>query len=176
MAGELYRDLQNIRSSGSEVLKTELYTIPGIVGPGSVSHRLIELPLNVPLSNPQGSFIEVRETNALGVDLPGPIRFTMVTNGTLVASSFLVKTGTSGADDTLRYGYISFSQFDAARHVKISYMGRGSLMFASDVTDTCKGLSILPAAILDEHLFSGAALMATLNSIIARLDALEAAT
>lgn len=153
MAGELYRDLQDIRPSGTEIIKTELYRIP--VGPldsGSYSYRLLELPLAIPLSNPAGSWIEVRETDSLGNDLAGPVYFTAVVNGVLSGGSFLIKTGTVLPDDTMLFGRIYFSHMDSGRYVKILYTGRGSLVFASDVTDVCKGLSLLPHVILPDHI------------------------
>ena len=151
--GLLYRDLKNIRPVGSETVVFDWLQLPGTPGPGTYSQRLVELPLDVPLSNPQNSAIEVRETDSSGTELPGPVRFTAIDQtGTLVPGSFVIKQGTNDADDTFVFGFIQFSQYDAGRYVKIIYTGRGSLVWGSDVTDVCKGLSLLPGVIKPGHI------------------------
>ena len=151
--GLLYRDLKNIRPVGSEIEVFDWLQIPGSVGPGEYPYRSIEMPLDIPLPYPAGTAIEVRETNSSGVELPGPVVFGIVEYPTApTPGSFQIKFGTNDDDDTFVFGVIKFSQYDAGRYVKIIYTGRGSLVWAYDVTDVCKGLSLLPNVIRPGHI------------------------
>jgi len=151
--GELFRNLANIRPVGTEILIYDYITIPGVAGPGSYLYRLTELPLNVPLANPQGSAVECREVDALNNELPGPVRLTAIDQyGVLTAGKFVIKSDTLDADDTFKFGYIRFSQFDAGRRFKVICTGRGSLVYAEDVLNLNYGLSLLPNAIRPGHI------------------------
>lgn len=151
--GELYREITNIRAVGSEATVYDYFTIPGSVGPGSVLFRLTELPLNVPLPNPQSSAVECREVDAFNVELPGPVRLTAISqSGVLSGGKFVIKFGTNDVDDTFRFGQIRFSQYDAGRRFKIICTGRGSLVYADDVLNLNHGLSLLPGVIKPGHI------------------------
>lgn len=154
--GLAFRNLSNIRPVGSEVFPiNDFFTIPGVVGPGSVLYRLTELPLNVPVfGQPQGAFVDCIQVDPIThTPLPGPIHLNAINQfGILVPGSFVIKTGTIDIDDTLKYGQIRFSQGDAGNCYKIIYTGRGSLVFASDVTNVNMGLSLLPGVILPGHI------------------------
>ena len=149
--GLLYRDLKNIRPVGSEIAVFDWIHIPGAVGPGEYSPRLIELPLDIPLS-PYSDPFEVVETDAYGTPLGNPPFTVIDQTGVLVPGSVQIKRNTNDADDTFVFAFIKFSQYDAGRYLKITYMGRGSLVWASDVTDVCKGLSLLPGVIRPGHI------------------------
>jgi hypothetical protein len=151
--GLKFRNLVNIRPVGTEVVVSEFFTIPGVAGPGSVLHRITELPLNVPLPNPQNSAVECREVDSFDVELPGPVRLIPIDQfGILTAGKFVIKSGTVDFDDTFRFGIIRFSQFDAGRRFKIIVTGRGSLVYAEDVINLNTGESLLPAVIKPGHI------------------------
>lgn len=151
--GLKYRNLTNIRPSGTETQVFEYFTIPGTPGPGSTTYRLSELPLNVPLPNPNNSAVECREVDAFDVELAGPVRLTPIDQyGALIAGKFVIKFGTADADDTFKFGIIRFSQFDAGRRFKVMYTGRGSLVYAEDVLNLSSGESLLPYVIKPDHI------------------------
>ena len=153
--GEAFRPINNIRPVGSEAVAYEYVTIPGSVGPGSYLYRLTELPLNVPLANPQGSAIECREVDSFDVELPGPVRLTAISQeDPLISGTFTIKSGTLDIDDSFKFGQIRFSQYDAGKRYKVIYTGRGSLVWADDILNLNYGLSLLPETIKPGHISS----------------------
>ena len=152
--GLAFRSINNIRPVGTEITVFDYFSIPGIIGPGSVIFRLTELPLNAPLpSQYTGTFECVQVDPVTHVQLIGPITLTQIDqNGILTAGKFVVKHGTLDADDTFRFGFIRFSQGDAAKTYQIIYTGRGSLVMADDVLNLNNGLSLLPGVVLPGHI------------------------
>jgi hypothetical protein len=151
--GEKYRELVDQRAAYEDVY--DLYQIPGVAGPGEVVYRTLELPYNTPRGvGPDPSVaIEVRLTDAYGVELvPTQWLLPIDQTGTLVSGKFQYKFGTADPDDTFISGKITFCQEDAGTYVKILYWGLGSIVIASDVTDICKGDSLLPNVIKPGHL------------------------
>jgi len=155
--GELYRDLRNIRSVGSEMLiPREIVTVPtGLSAP--YSYRLIEVPLFAALPSPYiihaPAEIEVREVDAYGDDLTGPVTLTPVYYpDSLLAGTFQIKANSIDSDATFKFGWIKFHQSDGSRRFRVVYKGRGSLVFAEDVTDLAKGYSLLDGAVRPAHI------------------------
>jgi hypothetical protein len=128
--GVNYKTLADIRPVGSEAVISDFFDFPGPPAAGTVTYRIIELPLDVITAPSITDSIYVREVHPITHVPLGPV-FTPVYAPTLpTAGEFQIDAAV-----TFVIGTILFNQMDGGKTLEIICTGRGSLVFAEDVND-----------------------------------------
>jgi hypothetical protein len=131
--GVNYKTLVNARPSGSEMVVSDFFDIPGPPAPGTLSYRILELPLKVVTPPSATDYIVVRQVDPTTHIFNPMIHqvFTMVTYPAAPgAGEFQIKN-----PDTFVLSTILFNTLDGGKTVEIIDTGRGSLVYAEDVND-----------------------------------------